>query len=88
MVFVDGVQVVTAGLEVEPIQTEAIAALPVPEPGTVLQAAFLIAASAWLARSPRSRRSVGEGASMTESSVPSTKRTRRQCVRFGIRLPV
>ena len=64
MVFVDGVQVVTAGLEVEPIQTEAIAALPVPEPGTVLQAAFLIAASAWLARSPRSRRSVRAGASL------------------------
>ena len=55
-VFVDGVQVVKADLAALPIATEAIAALPVPEPGALLQAAFAIAAGACLSRSRRAGR--------------------------------
>jgi hypothetical protein len=54
-VFVDGVQVVKADLEVDPIATEPMAVLPVPEPGALLQAAFALAAGVGLSRSRRAR---------------------------------
>lgn len=55
LVYADGVQVVTADLTGEPIQSETIAALPVPEAGLALQSAFLIVAAACLSRSRKAR---------------------------------
>jgi len=54
-VYVDGLQVVTASLAVAPIETQAIAALPVPEPDALARAALVFGGALLLARSSRSR---------------------------------